>query len=76
MRKPRQPVGLTAHGREHHHEVVSGLPGLHDPFRHAVNPLYASDRGAAVFLNDEGHAQRQPRGRSLAISLVASRAPA
>ena len=55
-----QFVGGVPHGRDHHHHLVAGLSRGDDPVGYRVDSLRVSNRGAAVFLNDE----RQERSKS------------
>ena len=51
----QQPVGLARHGRGHHHDAVPGRLPLGDAPGHVADALDRADRGAAEFLDDEGH---------------------
>ena len=50
-----QLVGGVAHGRDHRHDVCARLPHRADAARHARNLLRVGHRGAAVFLDYQGH---------------------
>jgi len=55
LRQRDQAVGLARHGRRHDDHVVSRCLPLRDAARDVLDPLRGADRGAAEFLDDEGH---------------------
>jgi hypothetical protein len=56
-RQFQQLVGGLPHGRHDHHHVVAVFAGGDDAIGHRRDPLGVGDGGAAVFLDDEGHAR-------------------
>ena len=61
--KAQQLVGLLAHGRHDEHDLVAAPDGAGDVIGHLAYALRICDRGAAEFLDYEGHgAQRYLRG--------------
>ena len=51
----KQVVGGVPHGRDHDHDVVTGLFGLDDALGNATDPVGVGHRGSTVFLHDERH---------------------
>jgi hypothetical protein len=51
LRQRDQPVGLAAHGGDHHHDPVSLRLPAGDAPGDVLDPLGRADRGAAVLLN-------------------------
>ena len=62
-RQSQQLVGLLAHGRHDEHDLVAAPDGAGDVIGHLAHALRICDRGAAEFLDYEGHgAPRYRRG--------------
>ena len=55
LRQGNQAVGFAAHRGHHHHHVVPFGAGFGHPFGNVFNPFDGTDRGAAVFLNNQSH---------------------
>ena len=50
-----QAIGLAAHGRQHHHEVVAGIAELLNLVGDLLDSFDRADRGASKFLYDQSH---------------------
>jgi len=58
LRQGDQAVGLSAHGGDHHHDLMAlRLPARHAS-GHVFDPFGRTDRGAPVFLNYQCHVLR------------------
>ena len=54
-----QPVGVIAHGGDDDGDAIAALAHGGDFFGDALDQLDGADRGAAVFLDDQGHRGRR-----------------
>ena len=50
-----QAIGLAAHGRQHHHQVVAGIAEFLNLVGHLLDSFDRADRGASKFLYDQSH---------------------
>ena len=75
-----QVVGLLAHGRDRHHDLVAAADGAGHVVGDGAHPLGVGDRGAAELHHQQGHgAPRVPAGSPAApgaLSAPAGRRPA
>ena len=55
-----EPIGFSAHRRDHDNDPVAGLQVSRHPLRDTLNMVDRGDAGAAEFLDDQCHA-RDPR---------------